>query len=119
MLSTPFVINRYSTCMTPTSPTGRATTPHSFAEGYFFGVPFGNLGWFGSLLIGVAAGFITFFAATFCSIVFILFYNLAAHNPIDFAVTYRYIGLPAGLIVLAFALTYLGRLWIKRVFRHG
>jgi len=93
--------------------------PKTFAAGYLFGVPLGNLGWFSSLLMAVASGFMAFFAATFCAIVFILVYNSALHGAIDFALSYRRVGLPAGLLVLAIALGYLGMLWCKRIFRRS
>jgi hypothetical protein len=84
-----------------------------------FGIPIGDFGWFGTLLVSVAAGFLSFFAATFLSIIVILIANSAAHTSIDFAVSYRYIGLPVGLIVLVAALATLGTLWIKRVLRKA
>src|SRR6185437_3423729 len=84
-----------------------------------FGIPIGELGWFGSLLIGVASGFMAFFATTFCAIVVILIVNSAAHSNIDFAISYRDIGLPIGLVVLVTALGYLGTLWTKRVLRKA
>jgi hypothetical protein len=59
------------------------------------------------------------FASTLCAIVFILIYNSAAHNPIDFALSYRLIGLPIGLIVMALALGTLGTLWFRRILRRN
>ena len=105
--------------MSQTSPPAAQATPRTFAAGYLFGVPLGDLGWFGSLLIGVASGFMAFFASTFCAIVFILVYNSALHGAIDFALSYRRVGLPAGLLVLAIAFGYLGMLWCKRIFRRS
>jgi hypothetical protein len=105
--------------MTQTSPTAARPAPRTFGAGYLFGVPLGDLGWFGSLLIGVASGFMAFFASTFCAIVAILFYNSALHGNIDFALSYRSVGLPVGLVVMAFALCYLGQLWLRRVMRRS
>ena len=105
--------------MTQSSSTNVGTAPRTFGTGYLFGVPVRDLGWFGSLLVGVAAGFMTFFATTFCAIIFILAYNSALHGNIDFALSYRRVGLPAGLVVMVFALSYLGRLWLKRVLRRS
>jgi hypothetical protein len=82
-------------------------------------VPLGNLGWFASLLMGVASGFMAFFAATFCAIAFILIYNSAAHNTIDFALSYRRVGLPIGLVVMVLALATLGTLWVRRILRRS
>jgi hypothetical protein len=101
------------------SPNIAPSTQRTFAAGYVFGVPLGNMGWFASLLMGVASGFMAFFAATLCAIVFILIYNSASHNPIDFALSYRLIGLPIGLIVMALALGTLGTLWFRRILRRN
>ena len=102
--------------MTHSSPTAAAADLSS--TGVLFGIPLGNMGWFASLLMGVATGFIAFFASTFCAIVFILIDHTAAHGSIDFTISYRLVGLPIGLIVMAVALTYLGVLWFKRIFRR-
>lgn len=84
----------------------------------FFGIPVGDFGWFGSLLIGVAAGFIAFFATTFCSIIIILIAD-SAHANIDYAISYRYIGFPVGVVAMIAALSYLGTLWFRRVMRKA
>jgi ABC-type dipeptide/oligopeptide/nickel transport system permease subunit len=105
--------------MTPPSPTNAQATPRTFAAGYLFGIPLGDLGWFGTLLIGVASGFFAFFASTFCAIFVILVCNTAFHATIDFADSYRRVGFPIGLVVLIFALTYLGALWFKRILRRS
>lgn len=105
--------------MTQTTPATTRATPRSFGAGYLFGVPLGDLGWFSSLLMGVASGFMAFFAATFCAIVFILVDNTALHGDIDFALSYRRVGLPVGLVVMAIALIYLGTLWVKRILRRS
>ncbi|HEY4381754.1 MAG TPA: hypothetical protein VGN01_15500 [Acidobacteriaceae bacterium] len=103
--------------MTDSSPTHGQLPARASGAGYLFGVPIGDFGWFGSLLIGVGSGFIAFFASTFLAILFILVYNTTAHRNIDFALSYSRIGLPAGIIVMIFALGYLGRLWAKRMLR--
>jgi ABC-type dipeptide/oligopeptide/nickel transport system permease subunit len=105
--------------MTQTSHTAAGATPRAFGAGYLFGVPLGDLGWFSSLLIGVASGFMAFFASTFCAIVAVLFYNSLFDGEIDFALTYRRVGFPAGVAVMAVALGYLGTLWLKRVLRRS
>ena len=88
-----------------------------------FGVPVGELGWFAGLLMAVATGFVAFFAGTFLGIVGIGIYNSVAHGtghtPADYALSYLAVGLPAGLVVLAVALGYLGTLWVKRIFRRA
>ncbi len=84
-----------------------------------FGVPIGELGWFASLLMGAATGFAAFFAATFLGIVTILLVNTAGHRSLDFALSYRRVGLPVGLVVLVTAWSYLGTLWLRRQLRRG
>jgi hypothetical protein len=60
-----------------------------------------------------------FFLATFCAIVFILIDNAVFHGSIDFARSYRVVGLPIGLLAMAIALSYLGMLWFKRILRRS
>ncbi len=82
--------------------------------GYLFGAPLGDLGWFASLLMGLASGMAAFFAATFVGIMSVLFWNAAGHKA-DFTVSYRLIGLPVGATVMVLALGYLGMLYVRRV----
>ena len=98
---------------------GAGTTPHTFGEGYLFGVPVGGLGLFASILIGVAVGFAAFFASTFVAIFSVLLYNSMAHHAIDFNVTYRDVGLPIGLVVMTLALVYMIRLWVRGLTRKA
>jgi hypothetical protein len=98
---------------------GSSTSPRTFGSGYLFGVPLGDLGWFASLLMSFALGFAGFFAATFCGIIGILFYNTATHHAVDFAISYKEIGLPAGVVVLVVALACLGTLWVRRQLRRA
>ena len=79
----------------------------------------GDLGWFATLLMSLASGFAAFFAATFVGIVSLLIYNTALHRTPDYAISYRLIGLPVGLLVLLFVGVYLGTLWVKRMLRRG
>jgi hypothetical protein len=83
-------------------------------RGMLFGIPLGELGWFQSLLMGTATGFFAFFLTTCIAIFSILTLNTASHRTIDFAVSYRDIGLPVGLAVLVLAYGYLGFQWIRR-----
>lgn len=104
--------------MTPAPQSEGTTHPRTTGPGYLFGVPLGDLGWFTSLLMSAALGMAAFFAATFFAIVGLLFYSTATHHQVDFALTYRRIGLPTGLLVLAVALGYLGTLWVRRQLRR-
>jgi hypothetical protein len=96
-----------------------STSPRTIGSGYLFGVPLGDLGWFTTLLMSFAMGFAGFFAATFFAIVGILFYNTVTHRAVDFALTYKMVGLPVGVLVLVVTLGYLGTLWVRRQLRKG
>jgi hypothetical protein len=102
--------------MTPA--TYNAAEAKTFARGYIFGAPVRDLGWFASLVMGLATGVMAFFAATFVGIVFILFWNTAGHHA-DYTVSYRLMGLPTGLVVGVAALAYLGTFWVKRITRKA
>ena len=94
-----------------------APASRTVANGFLFGVPFGDLGWFASVLTSFTLGFVAFFLGTFLAIVVFLFRSSAAH-PLDFALTYRHFGLPAGIAVLVLSLAYLGFLWARRMARR-
>ena len=105
--------------MAHVSQQGSSTAPRTFGSGYLFGVPLGDLGWFSSLLMSFALGFAAFFAATFFAIFAVLIYNTATHHAVDFALTYKRVGLPVGVLVLVTALSYLGTLWVRRQLRKA
>lgn len=88
-------------------------------EGTLLGIPFGDLGWFQSLVIAIAAGFIAFFLVTFVSIVTLLFYTAAGHGNVDFAVSYKRVGLPVGLAIFIVAAGFLLFQYIRRTLRGG
>lgn len=98
---------------------GTLTTPRAFGSGYLFGIPLGDLGLFTTLLMSAAVGFAAFFAATFCAIISLLFYKAATSRMPDFTLTYKWVGLPIGIVVLFATLAYLGTLWVKRKLRQG
>ncbi len=87
--------------------------------GTLFGVPVADLGWFQVILMGVASGMTAFFLATFISIVALLFYTGSTHHPVDFAIAYKRIGLPIGVLVGAAALCFLGYQWVRRLLTEG
>jgi uncharacterized membrane protein YphA (DoxX/SURF4 family) len=97
-------------------------SPHDVArarsEGVLFGIPLGDLGWFSSLLMGLATGFAAFFLTTFVSIMALLFYRVGSGRNPDFAIAYRDIGFPIGIVVLLLALGYLSTLYIRRLRRR-
>jgi hypothetical protein len=78
-----------------------------------FGFPLGGFGCLASLLLALAAAFLTFFASTTVAIFALLAWNLTGHHAVSYVVTYRYVGLPAGLLVLAAALPVFAVLWVR------
>ena len=98
---------------------GSSVSPRTSGPGHLFGIPLGDLGWFKSLVMSFALGFAAFFAATFFAIFGVLIYNTATHRAVDFALTYKRVGLPVGVVVLVVALGYLGTLWVRRQLRKS
>ena len=92
--------------------------PRTVGGGYLFGVPVGDLGWFASLLMGLATGMVGFFLATFVGIVSILFWNAGGHHA-DYAWSYLRVGLPVGATLGVLALGYLATLWARRISRKA
>ena len=74
--------------------------------GRIFGVPLSGFGLFTSLLFSLAAGFFTFFASTCVAIFALLAWNLGGHHSVNYADSYRDVGFPAGVVVLALALPF-------------
>lgn len=89
-----------------------AHTPRP-AGGTVLGFPLKGFGLFQSLLLSLAAAFFTFFASTCVAIFTLLAWNGFGGHTVDYADSYRYIGLPAALIVLLIALPVFGTLWIR------
>jgi uncharacterized membrane protein YphA (DoxX/SURF4 family) len=105
--------------MTPGSQEEEVSRPPYNSQATLFGVPIGEFGWFASLLIGAASGFVAFFLATFVGIFGILIYNAVSHQNVDLALSYRYGGLTFGGLVLVLAWGYLGTLWVRRITRKS
>jgi hypothetical protein len=82
------------------------------------GFPLEGFSLFQSLLLSLATAFFTFFLATFLAIITLLVWRLAGHPGVDFTITYRLVGLPAGVLVLLVALPYFLTLW-ARARMHG
>jgi hypothetical protein len=78
-----------------------------------FGFPLEGFGLFTSLLLSFAAAFFTFFASTTIAIFALLGWNLFGGHAVNYADSYRYVGFPAGVIVLATALPLFGALWVR------
>jgi hypothetical protein len=98
--------------------TANRTTAPQNQPGTIFGIPLGDLGFFTSLIMAVALGFLSFFLFSFLGIVGISIYNSMGHQ-VDLADSYKYISFPAGCVVLAISLTFFGSLWLRRKFARG
>jgi hypothetical protein len=83
------------------------------AGGKVLGFPLEGFGLFTSLLLSVAAAFFTFFASTCIAIFSLLAWNVFGHHTVSYVDTYRYVGFPAGVIVLIVALPLFGTLWVR------
>jgi len=81
--------------------------------GRVFGFPLEGFSLFQSLLLSVAAAFLTFFATTCIAIFALLAWNVFGGHQVSYVDTYRYIGLPAAVIVLVVALPYFLALWVR------
>jgi hypothetical protein len=90
------------------------TAKSTLRAGRLFGIPVGDFGLFASLLLSFSLGFVTFFLTTFLAIFALLIYNEIGHRAVNYADTYKYVGLPAGVIVLGASLGFFGFLWIRR-----
>ena len=97
--------------MTQTAQTGRH-------DGRIFGFPLRGFGLFTSLLLSLASAFFAFFASTCVAIFSLLAWNLGGHHSVDYADSYRYVGFPAGVLVLAVALPFFLTLWVRAKFQQ-
>jgi hypothetical protein len=83
------------------------------AEGRIFGFPLEGFSLFQSLLMALASAFLTFFATTCISIFAIMAWNVLGGHSVNYADTYRYVGLPASVVVLIVALPLFLVLWVR------
>jgi hypothetical protein len=84
--------------------------------GKIFGFPLRGFGLFTSLLLSLAAAFFVFFASTCIAIFSLLVWNLGGPHSVNYADSYRYVGFPAGAIVLAVAVPFFLTLWVRSKF---
>ncbi len=85
----------------------------SLGDGYIFGAPVKDFGFFGCVLISLATAMMGFLCATFIGI----FAMMIAGQRSDLSRSYKWGGLPFGLLVLVLVGGYLFTFWSKRVFR--
>ena len=81
--------------------------------GTVFGFPLRGFGLFTSLLLAFAAAFFTFCATTTVAIFALLAWNGMGHHAVSYADSYRYVGFPAGVLVVVVALPVFGVLWMR------
>ena len=81
--------------------------------GKVFGFPLEGFSLLQSLLLSVAAAFLTFFATTCVAIFALLGWNVIGGHHVSYVDTYRYVGLPAGVVVLVVALPLFLVLWVR------
>jgi len=84
--------------------------PHG---GRIFGFPLRGFGLFSSLLLSFASSLFTFCTTTMIAIFALLIYRQNGHPAVDMAISYRDIGFPASMVVLAVALPFFLTLWVK------
>ncbi len=77
------------------------------------GFPLRGFGLFTSLLLSFASSLFTFCLTTMIAIFSLLIWNLGGRHAVDYAISYRYVGLPAALVVLVLALPFFAVLWIR------
>jgi hypothetical protein len=86
--------------------------------GKVLGFPLEGFGLFTSLLLALASAFFTFFASTTIAIFSLLGWNVFGHHTVSYADSYRYVGFPAGVVVLLIALPVFGVLWVRAKVRR-
>jgi hypothetical protein len=91
---------------------------HSRNGGTFLGFPLEGFGLFTSLLLAFASAFFTFFLGTTLAIFSLLAWNLFGGHTVNYAYSYRYVGFPAGVLVLFVALPVFGALWFRAKLRR-
>jgi hypothetical protein len=98
------------------------TAPNALLEGKtgktVLGFPLRGFGLFTSLLLSFASALFAFCLTTMVAIFSLLIWNLGFKHTVDFADSYRYVGLPAALLVLIVALPFFGVLWISAKFQN-
>jgi hypothetical protein len=87
-------------------------------RGGILGFPLDGFSLFQSLLLCLASAFFAFFASTGLAIFALLIWNGIGGHTVNYADSYRFVGLPAGLIVLAVAIPVFGTLWARAKLRR-
>jgi ABC-type nickel/cobalt efflux system permease component RcnA len=77
------------------------------------GFPLKGFSLFQSLLLAFASAFLMFFATTCVAIFTLLAWNVLGGHSVSYVDTYRYVGLPAGVLVLLVGLPFFLLLWVR------
>lgn len=78
------------------------------------GIPLGDFGLIPGVFLGVASGFLAFFASCFLAILSLLAWNTFDHAHISYTDAYLYVALPTGLAVMAIGVVFLTGVWLRR-----
>ena len=87
----------------------RSCAIHAARPARLLGIPLGDFGFFSSLLLSLASGFLAFFATCFSPSSHCSFWNIIGHHHVNYADSYLYVAFPIGLAVLALALVFFYR----------
>jgi hypothetical protein len=101
---------------TATANSGHTNVPAPKSSGRFLGFPLEGFGFFTSLLLTIASGFLTFFAVTTIAIFSLLVWNIYGQHNVRYDASYLYFGFPAGVVVLVIAAIVFGVLWFRATF---
>jgi len=82
-----------------------------------FGFPLEGFNLFQSVLLSLASAFFTFFATTCIAIFALLAWNGLGGHSVNYADSYLFVGLPAGIAVLVVAVPLFGTLWLRAKIR--
>ena len=86
-------------------------------DGTVLGFPLKGFGLFTSLLLAFASAFFAFFASTTIAIFALMIWNLGGRHTVSYADSYRWVGFPVFVLVLAVALPLFITLWVRAKLR--
>ncbi len=93
------------------------TTSAAYTGPRLFGAPVGDFTFFQSLLFVFAATVASFLGATFLGIIGVSIWSIFSHHFADFSISYKWVGLPVGVLMFVSSATYLGTLLARRMVR--
>jgi hypothetical protein len=96
----------------------KVTQSAAHSQHSFLGFPLEGFSLFQSALLALASAFFTFFLTTCLAIFSLLVWNGVLHHTVDYADSYRYVGFPAGVLVLLIAAPFFAVLWVRAKIRR-